>query len=76
MSEEFDFIVAGAGLAGCLVARRLAGDTAASVLLLCGVEALRVVDASVMPPVTTGSIQAPVLAIAALGADMLAEAAR
>ncbi len=41
-----------------------------------GVDALRVMDASVMPSVTTGNIQAPVLAIASLGADMLVGSAR
>lgn len=45
-------------------------------LRLRGVEALRVVDASVMPSITTGNIQAPVLAIAMLGSDMLAKDAQ
>ena len=34
MTEEFDYIIAGAGSAGCVLAHRLTQDAATSVLLL------------------------------------------
>jgi choline dehydrogenase len=40
-------------------------------LRVIGVERLRVVDASIMPRVTTGNTNAPSLMIGAKGADMI-----
>jgi choline dehydrogenase-like flavoprotein len=34
MAEEFDYIIVGAGTAGCLLANRLSADPGVSVLLL------------------------------------------
>ena len=51
-----------------------AGDTRAVVdgqLRVFGIDGLRVVDASVMPDLTTGNINAPVIMIAEMAADMI-----
>jgi choline dehydrogenase len=41
-----------------------------------GLEGLRIIDASVMPTLTTGNIQAPVIMIGEKGAAMVREDAR
>ena len=42
-----------------------------SELRVIGVEALRVIDASVMPRITSGNTNAPVMMIAEKGAEMV-----
>jgi choline dehydrogenase len=58
---------------------KMGGDAMAVVddrLRVKGIAGLRVIDASVMPTVTTGNTNAPTMAIAEKGADMLKEDAR
>ncbi len=56
------------------------GNDAASVvderLRVHGIEGLRVIDASIMPRITSGNTNAPVYVIAELGARMLIEDSR
>ena len=42
-------------------------------LRVCGVERLRVVDASIMPAITSGNTNSPTLMIAERGSDMIRE---
>ena len=42
-------------------------------LRVCGIQALRVVDASIMPAITSGNTNSPTLMIAERGADMIRE---
>lgn len=43
-------------------------------LQVCGIDRLRIVDASVMPTITSGNTNTPTIMIAAKGADMIAQA--
>lgn len=42
-------------------------------LRVYGIQGLRVIDASIMPTITNGNINAPVMMIAEKGADMIKE---
>jgi len=52
------------------------GTVVDSQLRVKGVDGLRVIDASVMPRITSGNTNAPVMMIAEKGADMIVESAR
>jgi len=52
------------------------GAVVDSRLRVRGIDGLRVIDASVMPTLTTGNIQAPVIMIGEKGAAMIREDAR
>jgi choline dehydrogenase len=79
-SQMLDFMAATGNTASHQSSTCKMGNDAMSVvderLRVRGIERLRVVDASIMPHVTSGNINAPTLMIAAKGADMISEDAR
>ena len=77
--ESEDELIAAAGAIGTTIFHpvgtcRMGADPAAVVdgrLRLCGIAGLRVADASVMPTITSGNTNAPVLMIAEKAAEMI-----
>ena len=77
--DAFDFVIVGAGAAGCVCAEKLSRKF--SCLLLeaggCrvrgGVSGLRVIDASVIPELPSGNTQAPTMAVADIASDLVLE---
>jgi len=68
-----DYLIVGAGTAGCALANRLSADANVRVH---GVTGLRIVDASVMPTITSGNTNSPTLMIAERAADLIKEDAK
>jgi choline dehydrogenase-like flavoprotein len=58
----------------CAMGRDPAGSVVDGALRVHGVEGLRIVDASVIPAITTGPVNASVVALAERGAELLAAA--
>jgi len=57
----WDYVIVGAGTAGCVLANPR----------VHGIERLRVVDASIMPTITSGNTNSPTVMIAERGAEMI-----